>query len=424
MTLVTTRGRHLVALTLAVVVALASGEAGSSPRSPAPLLDQVNALRRQVGLAPLKADPVVRLVVERMAVGDLTDRAPEVLDAQPDCAVCDLYFEGGAARDPTVHYHALGGRSLIRFALWRAGWTASANLSVFFRAAALVLDPRARTFAAARTPLGMLVVGVTADSRGRFDRPVRWPLGVLDPTQQLWAHVLLPPGQGYPKLYDMRGGKEVTVAYPLATFRGLGGSRLVAFGLTTSLAYDRAYHVGAPRLGVRLRTRPAPAAFLRRSWTFHSVEPAERAVFLDAVRQAPAQLRALLAELDGAVDVIGGSEACLSVDACEEVDGDRAKVGIATTATRAVILHELGHVIFDLALDERGRRAFRSAFIRTGWRNAPYVPPGEQFADQLEHWALGEPADDPRWLRPADLSRMLREHAAYRPLSARGVLPR
>jgi hypothetical protein len=89
-----------------------------------------------------------------------------------------------------------------------------------------------------------------------------------------------------------------------------------------------------------------------------------------------------------------------------------------------VILHELGHVVFDLALDERGRRAYRSAFIRTGWRNAPYVPPSEQFADQLEHWALREASDDPRWMPPTQFARLLREHAAYRPLSARGLLPR
>ena len=63
------------------------------------------------------------------------------------------------------------------------------------------------------------------------------------------------------------------------------------------------------------------------------------------------------------------------------------------SATREVIVHELGHVVFDLALDERGRRAFRSAFVRTGWRNAPFVPPSEQFADQLAHWALGD--EDP-----------------------------
>ena len=83
-------------------------------------------------------------------------------------------------------------------------------------------------------------------------------------------------------------------------------------------------------------------------------ERAERDAFLDAVRRAPAQLRALLAELDGAVDVVGGSEACLSVDACEEVHGDRATVGMAVSASREVIVHELGHVVFDLALDERG----------------------------------------------------------------------
>lgn len=370
------------------------------------------------------SDPVARHVVTRMAKTDLTDRSPEVLEAQPDCAVCDVFFEGGGATSPREVYSALGGRRAIRFGLFRAGWSASENLSVFFPAAALVLDPRARTFDAARTPLGMLVVAVTADTRARFDRAVRWPPGAMDPRRQLWVAVALPPGYGYPNLYDVRGGREVTVAYPLAAAKGFRGSRLVAFGLNTSLAYGRGYHVGPAQLGVRLKTRSIPTAFMRRSWTFRDVDPSERAKFLEAVRFAPAQLRALLDALDGAVDVVGGAEACLSVDACEEVHGERATVGIAVSASREVILHELGHVVFDLALDERGRRAFRSAFVRTGWRNAPYVPPGEQFADQIERWATGGPSDDPRWLQRAELERLLREHAAYRPLPVRGLLPR
>ena len=151
---------------------------------------------------------------------------------------------------------------------------------------------------------------------------------------------------------------------------------------------------------------------------------AEREAFLDAVRRTPAQLRALLAELDGAVDVVGGSGACLSVDACEDVDGERASVGMAVSATREVIVHELGHVVFDLALDERGRRAFRSAFIRTGWSNARSIPPSEQFADQLEHWALGEDPPTRDGCQQAEFSRMLREHASYRPLSVVGLLAR
>ena len=90
-----------------------------------------------------------------------------------------------------------------------------------------------------------------------------------------------------------------------------------------------------------------------------------------------------------------------------------------------MILHELGHVVFDLALDERGRRAFRSAFIRTGWSNARFIPPSEQFADQVEHWALGESVHRSAVAaEPAELSRLLREHARYRPLSAVGLLPR
>ena len=242
-------------------------------------------MRRQLGLTALVSDPLARHVVTRMATGDRTDRPPEVLDAQPDCAVCDVFFEGGGATDPRFVYRSLGGRRAIRFGVWRSGWSARENLSVFFPAAALVLDPRARTFDVSRTPLGMLVVGVTADTTARFDRAVRWPPGELDPRHQFWVAVALPPGYGYPNLYDVRGGREVTVAYPLAAAQGFRGSRLVAFGLNTSLAYDRRYHVGAARLGIHLQTRPAPTAFVRRSWTFHSVEAAEREVFLDAVRR-------------------------------------------------------------------------------------------------------------------------------------------
>ena len=88
-----------------------------------------------------------------------------------------------------------------------------------------------------------------------------------------------------------------------------------------------------------------------------------------------------------------------------------------------MIVHELGHVVFDLALDERGRRAFRSAFIRDGLEERAVRPAVEQFADQLEHWALGEASDDPRWLLRPSFARLLREHAATVRFSAHGLLP-
>jgi hypothetical protein len=157
---------------------------------------------------------------------------------------------------------------------------------------------------------------------------------------------------------------------------------------------------------------------------FQSVSQTEREAFLDAVRRTPTQLRTLFSQIDGAVDVVGGSEACLSADACEEAHGERASIGMAVSASREVIVHELGHVVFDLALDERGRRAFRSAFIRTGSENARFIPVSEQFADQLAHWALGEQSADPRWMPKAEFSRLLREHGSYRPLPVLGLLAR
>ena len=97
-------------------------------------------------------------------------------------------------------------------------------------------------------------------------------------------------------------------------------------------------------------------------------------------------------------------------DACEELHGERASVGMVASATREVIVHELGHVVFDLALDERGRRAFRSAFVRTGWRNAPFVPPSSSSPTSSRTGRSMRGPPTPRWLEPAELSRLLREH--------------
>ena len=265
-----------------------------------------------------------------MAKTDRYDQPPDVLDAQPACEVCERFFEGGGSVDPRELYQSLGGRAAIRFALWREGWSADPEpLGLLPGRRARARSASANVRGCAHPANGMLVVGVTGDATARFDRAVRWPRGSLDPHQQLWVQVVLPPGYGYPNLYDVREGREVTVAYPLAVATGFRGPASSPSASIRHLRIDRAYHVGGSRFGVRLKTRSTPAAFLRRSWTFHSVEPAEREVFLDAVRRAPAQLRALLAQLDGAVDVVGGSEACLSVDACEDVQGDRAKVGMA-----------------------------------------------------------------------------------------------
>ena len=223
----------------------ACGDTAPSRAATPSLLAQVNAVRGQLGLAPLRDDLLVRHVVSRMATTDRTTARRRCSTRSPPARSASVLRGRGQRRSARL-YRSLGGRAAIRFGLWRDGWSASENLSVFFPAAALVLDPRARTFAVAPTPLGMLVVGVTADSAARFDRAVRWPRGSLDPRQQLWVAGRAAPGYGYPNLYDVRDGRDVTVAYPLAVARGFGGSRLVAFGLNTSLAYDRAYHVGRP----------------------------------------------------------------------------------------------------------------------------------------------------------------------------------
>ena len=413
---------------LAAAVVACSGAVADAAGPPA--LASLNSVRRQLGLRALVPDPAAQQIVARMAKEDTDDRVPLVLDAQPPCSVCEGFFEEGHSVDPVAEYGRLGGRGKVGFALWRAGWTAKENLSVFFAAAALVLDPRARTFAAARTPRWMLVIAVSVDAAAPFRRARRWPVKAADPRRQLWVQALFPPGQGYPHLYDRRGERDVTVAYPLAMARGLAGARLVAFGLNTSLAYDRAYHVGIGRLALPLRTRTPPAAFLARSWSFTSIGRARRRAFLDIVESTPLVLRRLLQELDGAVEVAGGNRACFIADACEEAVGDRARVGFTRAIEPFVVLHELGHVVFDLALDERGRRIFLAALQRAGWDEYCCINLFEVFADQLAFWALGgmppgvATYSDRVYLRGGGFARLLRENAAYRPQPTVGLLAR
>ncbi len=266
----------------------------------------------------------------RMARGDRTDRAPEVLDAQPDCAVCDVVLRR-RRRPPTRAASTARSAAAARSASasGEAAWSAARE--------SLGLLPRGR--ARARPACTDVRRGSHAARharggrdgrcrRSRSTRPVRWPPGPMDPRHQLWVEVALPPGYGYPNLYDVRDGLDVTRC--VSAGDGEGVPRLTARRL-------RPQHVA--RVRPRVPRRPAPSrraaedegACRRRSSAAAgrsaSVPGDERDAFLDAVRRTPAQLRTLLAELDGAVDVVGGSEACLSADACEDVDGERASGG-------------------------------------------------------------------------------------------------
>jgi hypothetical protein len=157
----------------------------------------------------------------------------------------------------------------------------------------------------------------------------------------------------------------------------------------------------------------------------------ERAVFLAIVARTPSSLRRLLGELDGAVDVVGGGLGCSAADACESVEGDRATIGFSHVRDPFVVLHEIGHVVFDLALDERGRKMFLTAFRQAGWENSCCINLSEVFADQLAFWALGAHVppgvdsyiDEP-FMSDADYAALFHAHVAYRPLPTVGRLRR
>jgi len=424
------RSPLVVAAVLAGALALSGSASAPTRVGVAAQLEALNAIRAQLGLEPLRRNLVADRLVAEIAARDLEDIPPATLDSQPDCAVCSVVFRNGAGVDPRKLYSRRGGKSKIGFGLWRQGWSATTNLSVFFPTAAMALDPRARTFSAAPTPRGMLVVAITVDPRAVFGRPVRWPRGEIDPRRQLWVELVLPPGtRGHPRLLERRSSRSVVVAHPLADTVGVAGARLVAFGLSSVLAYGHRYSVRVGSVSTEVATRPAPVSFLRRSWTFVSLASAERQAFLGLFRSGPALLRRLAREFDGAVDVVGGPRACSVADACERVDADRATIGLRRFES-FVVLHEVGHAIFDLGLDEPGRRLFLAAFVRAGWKGECCTPSSEIFADQLAFWALGrvppgvDSYSETMLLSRGRFTELLRQNAAYRPLSAVGPLER
>ncbi len=419
-----------VLIAAAVPFCVVGASSASAPEAAEPLAG-LNQIRAGLGLRPLGRDPVAQALVTKLGAGDVKDEPPQALDDQPACAVCaHALGPDGLGVAPGELYARRGGRGSVGFGLWRKGWTAGQNLSVFFRTAAMALDPRARTFSAAPTPRGLLVVAITIDAKSRLTAPVRWPERAIDPRLQLWVELLLPRGaRGEARLVERRGPRTVTVASPLADTPGLGGSRLIAFGLNASLAYGHRYEARIGQVGLPLTTRPLPASLLRPSWRFADLTPGERIAFLRIFQRGPPLLRRIARELDGVVRVVGGRRGCFSADACEHLRGGQASISLGRVDP-FVVLHEFGHVVLDLGLDEAGARAFEGAFIHSPlWRGGccPYLH--GVFADQFAFWALGgRPRGvisygHPQLLSAARFGQMLAEHYGYRPRPILGPLP-
>ena len=399
-----------VVIAVAVPIWLVGSTAASGP-STSTLRGELNQIRSSLGMRPLGRSRTAQALVRRLAAADFSDRAPATLDDQPGCAVC--------AR-----------RGHLGIGLWRTGWTAEQNLSVFFRTAALALDPRARTFSAAPTRKGLLVVAIAIDARARWTAPVRWPQGAIDPRRQLWIDVLLPPGvRGKARLVERRGTETVIVAEPLADARGVEGSRLVAFGLNAELAFGHRYRARVGDLAVPFATRPLPASLMRPSWRLVDLTPAERATFLGVFDRGPPLLRRIARELDGRVRVVGADRGCFSADACEHLHGTQASISFGRVEP-FVVLHEFGHIELDLGLDQAGALAFQKAFTHSPrWRGGccPFLH--SLFADQFAFWALGGRPRGivsygyPQLLSQARFGELLADNHGYRPPPVLGPLP-
>src|SRR5438034_3908368 len=85
---------------LACVVLLSQASASfAGPGTQA--LGGVNGVRARLSLPPLGHNVIADRLVAEIAATDTADRSPQVLDSQPECAVCRVVFDrSGASASP------------------------------------------------------------------------------------------------------------------------------------------------------------------------------------------------------------------------------------------------------------------------------------------------------------------------------------
>jgi hypothetical protein len=144
----------------------------------------------------------------------------------------------------------------------------------------------------------------------------------------------------------------------------------------------------------------------RTGWAFGDLSGAPRANVLDDLGRVVPTARLVLRLLEGQVSFDRDTDACHGAESCsyarQGVDGrwgvhlDRQTLAARLPANRFIVLHELGHAVWHLVLDDSGRRAFVSAVhealgggpcLRDD--GAPCAVVEEVFADEFARFAGG-----------------------------------
>ena len=304
---------------------------------------------------------------------------------------------------------------------------------------AWLLDPRTTRAAFEEPGNGTVTLSLGTDETIPLVRPVL-PVR-LDPASPSGIALLLPARPLSVQLLETRGGTEVSLPVRVVRARGAGGAWLAQLDRTGDgprLAYAARYRVLVDGRSFSYVTDAVPKAYLRRSWRFGTtMRPADQSAFERALATAPPFARRLIEQIDGAVrvsrsdcDELGTSCSAYLDDGTYTLSISPADFADTFDDLRFVTLHEFGHLVDYVGLDETAYAAFNALF-RTSprWRSCfpddtsetGCVEFAEIFADQFAFWATGLSHDpgggygDPPLVDRAAFGRVLQEHYAFRP---------
>jgi hypothetical protein len=173
---------------------------------------------------------------------------------------------------------------------------------------------------------------------------------------------------------------------------------VLSLGLFGLRLHSRAQAAAGDRSVGQISTQERAATF-----TFDpAVAPADRDAFLTAVAHARPEAQALIAAVDGLVDVHIASTEAGTVGTTQSV-GNRysVTVDLGVVSRRygqrgidRTVLHELGHVVdFALvppALDARLDAAIPQGYGCDGQNSGGCAQPTERFAESFAKWATGD----------------------------------
>ena len=306
--------------------------------------------------------------------------------------------------------------------------------------AATLLDPRVVAFGFTPGPNnGVRARFLSGDGAGptALIRP-----SIYDPASPLGLTFVSPqPLTGPVTLDERRGGAWVRLPVRGKTVPMSGGAQLVQVDTSgyegLRLAYATSYRLDLGGTTIRFRTVPVPANLTARSWRFgFNMTPAARAEWLTATSRLSLLARHTLDQIDGFVTV--SLQGCSRYSSCASWIDVPLSYTVSLTGydfrgadvTRFVGLHELGHIVDFLGLDDQGYAAFRALFKQSpSWRScfrdssekSGCVSFDEIFADQFAFWATGFTSDpdggygDPPLAAAVDFGRVLAAQFAFRP---------